>query len=304
MLQAIGLPEVVFRGISTMSGSSVRWYVKKSARLVCNYGTGFRGVRALRRGLRDGPVARVLTYHRFGAAARDPFCVRPADFAAQVKLLADEGRAISLQQLQRFVAGEDAIPDDACLITIDDGLLSTLTEALPVLEHYKVPAVAYVSAALVGRDAPAIDAERYLSWDELREVAASGLVAIGSHAHTHRSMGLMPLADARVEMTESRRALSENLDTDIPSFAYPFGTRSDFNAATDQALAEAGYAIAFSSIHGVVRTGMAPLSLPRIKVEGGESLQMFATLSRGGMDAWAAVDNTLWRLQRVRAEIT
>lgn len=287
-----------------MSGLPVRWYVKKTARLVCNYGTGNSGMRALRRSLDAAPAARVLTYHRFGDVPHDPFCVTPGDFAAQMKLLADEGRAVSLQQLQRFVAGELALPDDACLVTIDDGMLSTLTEALPILQRYNVPAVAYVSAALVGREATADDPERFLTWDELRELAASGLVAIGSHAHTHRSMGLMPLADAHVEMTESRRSLTENLGTDVVSFAYPFGTRSDFNDATDRALAEAGYEVAFSSIHGTVRRGMAPISLPRIKVEGGESLHMFAALSRGGMDAWAAVDNTLWRLQRVRAEIS
>ena len=286
-----------------MSVSGFRWYVKKSARAACIYGTGLSGIRALRRGVAGGPVARVLTYHRFGESVHDPFCVSPDDFAAQMKLLADEGRAVSLQQLQDFLNGKDTVPVDACLITIDDGMLSTLTHALPVLERYGVPAIAYVSASLVGRDTG--DAvERYLTWDELRELTASGLVTVGSHAHTHRSMGLMPIDEATAEMAESRRALGEELGGPISSFAYPFGTQSDFNAATDRALTETGYEVAFSSIHGTVRQGMAPVSLPRIKVEGGESLAMFERLSRGGMDAWQLVDRSLWRLQRVRAEVS
>jgi peptidoglycan/xylan/chitin deacetylase (PgdA/CDA1 family) len=286
-----------------MSGARLRFYVKKMARFGCTYATGMPPVRQLRR-LAGGDCVRVLTYHRFGALPHDPFCVEPREFAAQVKLLADEGRAISLEQLQRYVAGDARLPPDACLITIDDGMLSTLTEALPVLQRFGVPAVAFVSAALVGRAAAEGEPERFLTWDELRELGRSGLVAIGSHAHTHRSMALMPLPEAREEMAQSRRMLSDQLGLEVTSFAYPFGTVTDFNAGTDAALADSGYRIAFSSIHGAVRPGMAPISLPRVKVEGGEPLGMFSLISRGGMDAWQAVDNSLWRLQRVRAEIS
>ena len=92
------------------------------------------------------------------------------------------------------------------------------------------------------------------------------------------------------------------------SFAYPFGTHGDFSDATDRALDEAGYALAFHSQHGAVRAGMiardAPLrSLPRIKIESGEDLGQLERITHGAMDAWSIVDRNLWRLQRVRAEI-
>ncbi len=287
-----------------MSGSNFRWYVKKTARMAVALGCGLTGVLAVRRATSNGPALRALTYHRIGHAKQDPFCVSLEDFAAQMQLLAREGRAVSLRQVQRFLAGQEALPQDACLVTIDDGMLSTLTEALPVLKDAGVPAVAYVSASLIGREATGAGPERYLTWEELRTVQKSGLVTIGSHAHTHRSLALMPLADAREEMRLSRERLILELDAEVSSFAYPFGTQSDFNAATDQALADCGYALAFNSIHGVIRQGMSPFSLPRVKVEGGESLYMFSLISRGGMDAWQAVDRSLWRLQRVRSEIS
>jgi hypothetical protein len=56
-------------------------------------------------------------------------------------------------------------------------------------------------------------------------------------------------------------------------------------------------------MHGAIRPGMDPISLPRIKVEGGEGLWMFRLLSQGAMDPWRVVDQNLWRLQRVRQEI-
>ncbi|MEZ5458854.1 MAG: polysaccharide deacetylase family protein [Steroidobacteraceae bacterium] len=281
---------------------NMRWYVKKAARVGLSLLTSGSGSVALTRALAGGPRVRVLTYHRVGSTPRDPFCVPTADFDAQMRLLAEQGRAVSLQQVADFVAGAGTVPTDACLVAIDDGMLSTLTEILPVLERWGVPAVAYVTSSLVGREFEGLP-ERYLDWDELRRLAASGLVEIGSHAHTHRSLGLMPLEDARREASESRVALGAALGREVRTFAYPFGTRTDFSPQTDQALRDAGYSIAFNSVHGAIRRGMDPVSLPRVKIEGGESLAMFERVSRGAMDAWRVVDMNLWRLQRVRQEI-
>ena len=138
---------------------------------------------------------------------------------------------------------------------------------------------------------------------KLREVADSGFIEIGSHAYTHSSLGAMKPEEAQDEAKRSKAVLEENLGRAIRSFAYPFGTYGDFDAVTERALADAGYRIAFNSMHGVCRTGMDPISLPRVKVEGGEGLMMFRMLSQGGMDAWRVVDRNLWRLQRVREEI-
>ena len=65
-------------------------------------------------------------------------------------------------------------------------------------------------------------------------------------------------------------------------------------------LREAGYAIAFNSMHGAIQAGADPISLPRIKVEAGEGLAMLRMLAGGAMDVWRVVDENLWRLQRVR----
>lgn len=281
----------------------MRWYVKKAARLGVAMGSAASGSLLLRRRFHNGTRIRALTYHRIGAAHHDPFCVSAAAFESQVRQLAETGRAVSLEQLVDFVQGDGSLPPDACLVTIDDGMLSTLTEALPILEKWKVPAVAFVTSSLIGRTFPDMP-ERYLTWDELRQLAASGLVAIGSHAHTHRSLGMMSPDEAVTEARQSREMLSRELGREVKVFAYPFGTCGDFNAHTERVLREAGYQIAFNSVHGAITRGMDLISLPRIKIEGGESLRMFSLASRGAMDAWRLVDHTLWRLQRVRQEIT
>jgi peptidoglycan/xylan/chitin deacetylase (PgdA/CDA1 family) len=178
-----------------------------------------------------------------------------------------------------------------------------LTEAVPVLRRHGVPAVAFVSSNLIGREIEGVE-ERYLTWGELREVADSGVVTVGSHAHTHRSLGLLPAAEAAAEAKRSREILQDKLGREVASFAYPFGTYLDFNDSTERAIAAAGYTVAFNSMHGAIRQGMNPISLPRVKVEGGDPQIVFSLLSRGGMDAWRAIDRNLWHFQRVRAELT
>ena len=264
------------------------------------FGSWGLGLLALRR--TAGPVARALTYHRIGYDRANPFCVPPRDFDSQMRMLSEEGRAVSLRQVADFVSGTGELPVDACLVTIDDGMISTLTEALPILGKWKVPAVAFASAKLVGRGVGAYG-ERYLSWSELRELAESGLVEIGSHSWSHRSLASMPPDEAQREIALSREILSHELGREIAAFAYPFGTRSDFNEFTESCIRDAGYAIAFHSMHGAIRRGENILSLPRVKVEGGESLFQFRLVGRGGTDLWRAVDNSLWRLQRARVEV-
>lgn len=283
---------------------SARWYVKKAARHGVALTSWMSGAGLSRSPLSVfvGPRVRALTYHRIGREPREPFCVLPEVFEAHVAALAAEGLAASLDDVRGFVAGRTALPDGACLVTIDDGCESTLSEALPILERHGVPAVAFVSASLVGSLLDALP-ERYLGWDELRALSASGLIEVGSHACTHRSLGLMPPEEARDEARRSKEQIEDQLGRACVAFAYPFGTRSDFDAVTERGLADAGYAIAFNSMHGAIRAGADPISLPRIKVEGGEGALMFDLLRRGAMDAWRVVDHTLFRLQRVREEI-
>ncbi len=278
-----------------------RWYLKKAARLSVAAGSVSSGALAVR-ALVSPPRVRALMYHRLADAPRDAFSVRPEIFEAQMRLLAEERRAISLEDLRLFVAGRKELPRDACLITIDDGLLSTLTEALPILRRWGVPAVAFVSAGLVG--SAHRYPEPYMGWDEVRAVVATGLVEIGSHAYTHRSLGLISAEEVRAEVTKSKEHLEDRLGTPIRSFAYPFGTRTDFSAETERAIADAGYTIAFNSMHGAIRPGMDPISLPRVKVEGGEPLWMFRSITLGAMDSWRLADRTLFQLQRDRIEVT
>jgi peptidoglycan/xylan/chitin deacetylase (PgdA/CDA1 family) len=140
-------------------------------------------------------------------------------------------------------------------------------------------------------------ADDYLSWGELQGLAGNGM-AIGSHGWSHRSLARMTPEEARDEAVRSREVLQRRLDCRVASFAYPYGTYTDFNATTAEILAESGYTTAFTSQHGAIRRHADPIELPRIKVEGGEGPWMFRLLCGGALDAWRLIDRALWRVQR------
>jgi len=246
---------------------------------------------------------RALTYHRFEETLRDPFSVSPATFERQMAWLANQRSAISLAQLERFIAGEHDLEDGAVLVTIDDGAPSVYEHALPILQRYGIPAVLFVPAGELRDDASRgydRGPDGRMTREHVIELARSG-VTIGSHAFTHRSLGRMSEADARDQALRSRAELEDLLGDYVTSFAYPFGTRADFNGMTAQVLREAGYTSAFTSQHGAIVPGDDALMLPRVKVEGGEGIWMFQCLTRGGLDGWRWVDRTLWKMQAAEA---
>ena len=285
-----------------MTTSILRWTMKKAARVGMALSMGTRGLVSVPNTQATSPAIRVLTYHRFGASQRDPFCVSASAFAKHVAWLANKQLAVSLPDVEAFVRGEKTIPQGAVLISIDDGFRSVAKIALPILRDYGIPAAVYVTTGNVGRDVQSARAhgehidEDYLNWDEIIHLHESG-IAIGSHAHTHRSMACISLTEATDEAVRSKEQIEKQLSNQVTSFAYPFGTLADFNTSVAEILYKAGYRSAFTSQHGVIQSGLNALTLPRIKIEGGEGPWMFPLIAQGGLDGWGWIDRYLWRFQ-------
>lgn len=274
-----------------MTVSLHRWVIKKSARRTLALGSWAGAAVAGS----PGPNVRIVTYHRFGSGSRDPWCVAPEDFEAQMRWLAEERLAVSLDDVLAFARGEKTLADGSVLVTMDDGFSSVGTVAAPIMQRHGIPAVAYVTTSLVGLDPPG--GERYLRWDEIARLPEAG-VTVGSHAHTHRSLARLGEDEMRDEALRSKALLEQCLGRPVRSFAYPFGMRPDESDTTRRLLLDCGYDSVLIAQHGTVMRGSDVARLPRVKVEGGDPLWLFKRLCRGGMDAWRHVDDSLWRLQR------
>lgn len=281
-----------------MIGTRIRWAAKKVGRAVIAHGTHVLSTCGRAAGFVT-PGLRVLTYHAFGDRDRDAFCVNARAFEAQMRHLAHRCMTIDLNEFERQIDCPDRGGVDRVLVTIDDGLRSVRDVALPILREYQIPAVVFASAGFVGLDdgrGGKGPSEGYMDWNDLELLVRNG-VSVQSHGWAHHAVTRLSATGLNEALAGSKSLLEERLGQSVFAFAYPFGTRADFDLDTARAAERAGYRLAFTSQHGQVETGTNRHLLPRVKVEGGEGISTFAALVKGGLDPWRWVDRSLWRLQ-------
>lgn len=101
-----------------------------------------------------------------------------------------------------------------------------------------------------------------LSWDEVRLMHKRG-VAFGAHTKTHPILSTLGEEQLKNEITGSKAAIEEALDTPISGFAYPNGKPGDFNEQVKQALRQAEFRCAVTTSAGVNTNGQDPFELFR-----------------------------------------
>lgn len=115
-----------------------------------------------------------------------------ANFAAYLRWLHDNGyNPISVDDVLAARDGIRPLPAKAVMLTFDDGFESFYSRAYPLLKAYGYPAVQAVVGSWLevpaGEMVPWGDSklprERFMTWDQVREVADSGLVEIASHTY-------------------------------------------------------------------------------------------------------------------------
>ena len=128
----------------------------------------------------------VLTYHDLAAdPGNDEFIVSRSDFVAQMDYLqTHDYQPVSLKLLEDVKQQKASLPDNAVLLTFDDGLKSYAQFAVPVLKTYGYPSVLSIVTGWVdGQNIPEEYQDKILSWNQLRELQKSPLVEIISHTN-------------------------------------------------------------------------------------------------------------------------
>lgn len=216
----------------------------------------------------------ILCYHRFGSG-NSKMVMSPARFEAQLDWLARNGyRVVRLSELAEFMAGRRALPARSVVITIDDGYESVHRLAWPLLRKYGFPATLFVYPDFIG----AGDA---MSWAQLRELGATGLVDIQSHSKSHRNLvdraadesEEMYRRNLDIELRSSRQLLEGRLPGQrVDQIAYPFG---DANVAVVDAASRHGYQIGLTVIPGGNTFAAPPMLLRRTMIFGDLDLEGF-----------------------------
>ncbi|WP_455206857.1 polysaccharide deacetylase family protein [Kaarinaea lacus] len=128
----------------------------------------------------------VLTYHDVVAESGDDvYSVSRSEFVAQMDYLqTHDYQPVSLAFLDKILKKEATLPDNAILITFDDGLKSYRDFVVPLLDIYGYPSVlSVVSGWVDGNNQPDEYKDKLMSWSEIRELSSKPLVEIISHSH-------------------------------------------------------------------------------------------------------------------------
>lgn len=104
---------------------------------------------------------RILAYHGIwttpGFQYGDHLFMPPAQFEQRMRWLKNSGYPVLPLDDAVKLLNEDDLPDNAVVITIDDGWASTYTHMLPVLEKFNLPATVYMTTWYSKNQIPVIN---------------------------------------------------------------------------------------------------------------------------------------------------
>jgi peptidoglycan/xylan/chitin deacetylase (PgdA/CDA1 family) len=215
----------------------------------------------------------VLMYHAFGVRSQqeDPHNLFvPGDaFENQLRALLRRG-CRPLDDLS-FLKGLESggWPPRSFLVTVDDGYVSTLDVAAPILGRLGIPAIVFVLPGMLGArsqwmsDMPD---ERLLDGDGIRALEHRG-ISIGLHGCDHHSLVAATPAELRRQTVDARQALTALIGREPALFAYPYG---EHDAAARRSVAEAGFRAAFA-----IYSGGGRYAFPRIDINSLETSRTF-----------------------------
>ncbi|MCA1964911.1 MAG: polysaccharide deacetylase family protein [Prosthecobacter sp.] len=178
--------------------------------------------------LNKSSVVSILGYHDFRERGGSPMIISASKFQEQMRAVKESGiPVIPLSDVLEWRKGKKNIPEEAIVITMDDGWEGVYTHAFPILKQYGFPFTVYLYKKYVNIGG------RSLSWAQVKEMMKHGC-EIGSHSVSHESLRQTKARTASEqqlwllsELKDSKEFLEINLGVPCTSFAYPFGIFDD-----------------------------------------------------------------------------
>ena len=179
----------------------------------------------------------ILVYHSIRPSyvgepnANKIYDVHPNNFEKQLKYLKAQGyTTISFEDLTNYFDGK-SLPTKPVIISLDDGLETQFTNAVPILNKEGMTATFFIYTNAIGRP-------KFFTWDQVRELSKFNM-EIGGHSKSHPYLWkITDTTKLKIEIVESKKIIEEQIGKTITAFAYPFGLHKPI---TISEIKEAGY---------------------------------------------------------------
>ena len=185
----------------------------------------------------------------------------------QLKAIQDNGYKVIPLSMLMAALGDSAVPlpERSVVLTSDDGHRSVYTDLFPLIKKLKVPLTLFIYPSAIS------NADYAMTWAQLQEMKASGLVDIQSHTYWHPNFNidrkrLAPAAYDKFvhdQLVKSKEVLEQRLGGKIDLLAWPFGIH---DAELEKAAKAAGYEAAFTIDRRPVTRADSLMALPRFIV--------------------------------------
>jgi poly-beta-1,6-N-acetyl-D-glucosamine N-deacetylase len=214
-----------------------------------------------------GDSAVVFMYHRFGENKFPSTNIKLSQFEAHLaELKSGPYTVLPVPEIIARLKEKRSLPDRAIGITVDDAYQSFYKKAWPRLKKAGFPVTLFVST-----DAADRKLSGYMTWDQIREVAAAG-VTIGHHTVHHQHLPRKDMNSNMWEIRNARARFKKELGKSPSLFAYPYGESSQ---ALEKLAKSSGFVAAFGQHSGVAHTSSNFFYLPRFALS-----ENYGSLSR------------------------
>lgn len=178
-------------------------------------------------------------------------------FDQQIQYLTSQGHTfLTAKELVNALAAKSQLPAKSIVITLDDGYRDNYQYAFPVFKKYNVKGNFMITTGLLG-------GADYMSWDNIREMAGSGVAYFSNHTWSHYAVGYGSADKIRYEINTAKQQLMDNTGQAIDLFTYPYGSFSDLSI---DILKQEGFSGAFSTIFGDVQCDSFIMALHRRRI--------------------------------------
>ena len=205
----------------------------------------------------------VLMYHFVGTeqmARESKNFVSRERFHRQMEFLKKFGyRVISMDEFDDTLHGKRKPRAREVIITFDDGNVSFITDAYPVLQEYRYPVTLFLITE-------SLKTGTYgsMTTEQAKGLLKESWIHIGSHTKNHPLLSALKEDQLRDEIVESKKELEKIFGSPILDLAYPGG---NFDSRAAVLAKEAGYRLAFTTSPKKLKASdVGPWSMTRVKI--------------------------------------
>ena len=190
--------------------------------------------------------------------------LKPETLEEQLKYISENGyQTIYIDEMDDLYKYEKPVA-----LTFDDCFVYFYDNAFPLLKKYNQKATIFIITDY-------INGENYLTEEQLKEIADSGLVKIESHTKTHNYLDEMTYEEQVTEAVESKERLEAITGQEVSVYCYPSGRYNDETLD----IIDDYYDFGLEMLGGICNTDNLEdyYHIPRIYANRSMTLSMFAS---------------------------